>query len=145
MTTVNGRTGAQLIVQIGNGASPEVFTADCLINTTRGIAFSSSTQEDIVPDCDNPEDPAWVEITKDGLKATVTGAGKLHVDSIATWDDWFASDDAKNVRFLVSSKGYWQGAFKLTEWTPADNPDRKEKVNASITLASHGAVTWTAL
>jgi hypothetical protein len=38
MTDVAIVAGEQLLIQIGDGGSPETFTHSCLINTTRGIS-----------------------------------------------------------------------------------------------------------
>jgi hypothetical protein len=138
--------GKQLLVQIGDGADPEVFTADCLINTDRGLRLTSDTTSETISYCDEPDSPAWTEIDKNGLTATITGSGKLHTTSVEDWFDWFTGNDAKNCRVLLNGVsagkggGHWQGAFKLTEWE-ITGPER-EKVTSSVTLVSHGPVTW---
>lgn len=146
MAAVKTLNGEKLLVQIGDGASPETFTHDCLINTERGIAFSADTQEFIVPDCAAPEDPAWKVIEKDGLSASISGAGMLHTSSVETWFDWFKDADTKNVRVKIDvagadGGGYWEGAFHLTGMEITGT--RKEKSTVSVTLASSGALTWT--
>lgn len=145
-TPVKVLNGEQLLVQIGNGAEPEVFTADCLINTDRGIQFSSDTTEDVIPYCDAPDTPAWKQVTKDGLSATITGSGKLNTPSVSDWNDWFIGDDSKNCRVLLNGVslanggGYWAGAFKLTQWEVTGT--RKQKAEVSVTLVSDGPVVW---
>lgn len=147
MATVKTINGSQLLVQIGDGASPsETFTHDCLINTSRGIAFSADTNEFVVPDCLDPDAPAWKELTKDGLSAQITGAGVVHTSSIESWFDWFTSANTKNIRVKVNvagadGGGYWQGAFHLTAFEVSG--DRKAKAEVSVTLVSSGPVTWT--
>lgn len=146
MAVVKTMNGTKLLVQIGNGATPEVFTADCLINAERGIQFSADTNEFIVPDCDAPDEPAWKETTKDGLSATITGGGMLHTSSIETWFNWFKDDATKNVRVKVdvtgaNGGGYWEGAFHLTGFEV--NGERNQKAAVSVTLISSGVLTWT--
>lgn len=148
MAAVPRVTGSKLLVQIGNGATPtEVFAADCFINTSRGIKFTSETNEEIMPDCDNPNDPAWKSVTKDGLQATISGAGKLFTASVEEWWNWFKGDIGKNVRVRIdvlaaSGGGYWQGSFKLTEFEVSAGGN-KEVCEAQISLVSDGAITWT--
>jgi hypothetical protein len=145
-TPVKSLRGKQLLVQIGDGASPEVFASDCLINTDRGLRLTSDTTTETVSYCDEPDSPAWTEIDKNGLTATITGSGKLHTSSIQDWWDWYISNDAKNCRVLLNGVaaadggGYWEGAFKLTEWE-VTGPER-EKSTSAVTLVSHGTVTW---
>lgn len=145
MTAVPRVSGSKLLVQIGDGATPtETFAHDCFINTSRGIQFQSETNEFIMPDCDNPDDPSWKEVTKDGLSVTITGAGMLYAASAETWFNWWKDDATKNVRFKlnVAGTGYWAGAFHLTQLEISADSN-KDTATASITLVSSGAVTWT--
>lgn len=146
MATVKAMNGTSLLVQIGNGATPEVFAHDCLINTERGIQFQSETNRQVIPDCDTPDAPAWSVVNKDSFSATITGSGMLNTPSIKEWADWFASDDAKNVRVLLNGVtlanggGHWAGSYKLTGWEVTGT--RNEKATVSVTLESDGVVTW---
>lgn len=148
MAPVKAMNGTQLLIQIGDGATPtETFTHDCLINTSRGIQFASETNRQTIPDCLNLDEAAWQSLSKDGLTATITGSGMLHTVSVETWFNWFNSDDAKNVRVLLSGVtganggGYWAGAFKLTGFEVTG--DRNAKAEVSVTLENDGAITWT--
>lgn len=140
MTAITKLRGTQLLIKIGDGASPEVFTHRCLINTKRGIKFTSSANKVIVPDCDNPDDPAWNEVIKDALSALIDGAGKLDNKpaTITFFDAWFRGDEAKNVQVWLGTKGYWPGPFQLTGWELSG--DRGNNADASLTLESDGAL-----
>lgn len=144
MTAVPRVTGSKLLVQIGDGASPETFAHDCLINTQRGIQFTSERNEVIMPDCDNPDDPAWKDVELDGFQATINGAGMLYAASIEDWWNWYVSGAAKNVRFNITATGYWEGAFKLPEFNPAAADSNKDTATCTVTLVSTGAVSFTA-
>lgn len=136
MTAVSKLRGTQLYIKIGDAATPEVFSHPCLINTKRGIKFTSSANKVITPDCDNPDDPAWVEVIKDALSASIDGAGKLDnkAATITAYDAWFRSKDTKNVQVWLGTLGYWQGAFQLTDWEITG--DRGDNCDASIKLES---------
>ena len=147
MAPVPSVTGSKLLVKIGDGGSPETFAHDCLINTSRGIQFQSDTNQVIMPDCDNPDDPAWKSVQKDGLSATISGAGMLYTASVKDWFDWFNSDNAKNIQVainvaLASGGGYWSGAFKLSDFQ-VQAGGNKEVAEVTVTLVSDGALTWT--
>lgn len=129
-----------LYVKIGNGASPEVFTHDCTINSDRGIQFQSQGQDVYVPDCASPEAPAWREHYKTGLSATITGSGKADADSISAMDTWFRGDDAKNVKVFADDKGNWVGPFKLTDLQWSGDPLSGDPVAFTCTLQSHGEI-----
>lgn len=137
-------TGVQLLVKIETAADSGVFTHPCLINAERGIQFQSDTNQEVVPDCDNPDDPGWKLATKDGMSATITGAGKLDTDSIAAFDAWFRVDTAKTIRVYVNDIGYWSGSFKLSEWSLSG--ERGTRASCSVTMISDGEVgAWTPL
>lgn len=146
MSQVKYMNGTKLLIQIGNGATPsEVFAHDCLINTDRGIAFSADENRQVIPDCDNPDDPAWSVLNKDGLQAQITGSGMLHTTSLEAWFDWFNSDDAKNIRVVIdvpagAGGGYWEMAAKLTGFEVSGS--RNEKATISVTIGSDGPVAW---
>lgn len=147
MAPIKLLNGEQLLVQVGDGQTPtEGFAHDCLINTERGIQFSSSTNDTVAPDCNSPELPGWIVRNKDGLSATITGAGKVHVSSLKAWYAWYAGNDTKNVRTRVNAPsadggGYWQGAYHCTDFQVTGT--RKEHADVSVTLMSSGAVAWT--
>lgn len=130
--------GTALYIKVGDGADPEVFTHPCLINTQRGIQFQSSTNKIIVPDCDNPDDPAWTEAIKDSLGATINGAGTLDTASVASFDAWFRSPDPKNVQVWLAALGHWAGAFNLTNFEITG--DRGSLAEVTITLESSGVI-----
>lgn len=143
MTAVAAMNGTKLLVQLGDGQSAETFAHDCMINTERGIAFSADTNRVVLPDCDSPAAPAWSEVIKDGLAATINGAGVLHLTTISTWDAWFRGDISKNIRVNLNETGggYWEGAAKLTGWEI--NGTRNDNATVSVTIESDGVMTWT--
>lgn len=141
MTAISALKGTQLYIKVENDASPAVFAHPCLINTRRGIKFTSSTNQVIVPDCDNPDDPAWSQAIKDALKASIDGAG-THDNKFATlqfYDGWFRSKTSKRVQVWLGTVGCWSGDFQLTGWEI--NGDRNDNAQVSITLESDGALS----
>jgi hypothetical protein len=146
MTAVKTLAGESLLIQIGDGATPtETFTHDCLINTDRGISFSSDVTDVIVPDCDDPEAPAFKQRFIDGLSGDVSGAGILHTASVETWFNWFVSGDSKNVRVNQNvagalGGGYFAAAYKLASFSISGA--RKNLSTCEVSLVSTGAVTW---
>lgn len=135
--------GEKLFIKIGDGATPtEAFTHPCTVNADRGIQFQSSGNEVEVPSCNNPEDPVWSEFFKTVLSATITGAGKLDTAEVPMWAAWFNSDDAKNIKVYLDTGAYWSGPFKLTDFQITGA--RKNASECSLTLRSHGAITFNA-
>lgn len=137
--------GEQILIKIGDGADPEVFAHPALINTDRGIAFSSSVNSTPNPDPANPSAPAWNATDKDGLSATISGAGLLDLGDVADYFDWYEGQGTKNVEVVLQKTGglKFKGAFHLSEFQITGQ--RKNKATCSITLVSDGAVTRAAL
>lgn len=141
MATPTTLKGTQLYIKIENDASPQAFAHPCLINAERGIVFRSTTNDIVVPDCTDPDDPAWRELVKDALSAGVTGAGLLDnvFATISSYDAWYRSDDSKRIQVWLGTVGYWEGDFKLTEFGFTGN--RGTKAEVSLTMESDGVVS----
>lgn len=147
MAIIKHARGVKLVLKVGDGASPEVFTALCSINAARGITFTSATNEFPAIDCDDPERIAWLLREKASLSAAVTGAGTLNTPDIQTFYDWLTSPDSKNCQVIVdvpSADGgvIFEGAFHETDF--AITGDRGNKQECTITLASDGDVACVA-
>lgn len=139
--------GTKLLIKIGDGATPEVFTHNCSINGARSMTLSAGTNETSVPDCDDPDLMAWVGREKVSLSAQIQGAGVLNTPDIPFFDGYFRSPDPKNCRVVVDvpgadGGGYWAGAFHLTEF--AVDGDRGTKANFAATMVSDGSVSFSA-
>lgn len=145
MARPNTLRGTKLLLLLGNGATPEVFTQFCGI-TAKSINFQKNTGENFVPDCDNPDDPPWRELFASGLFVDITGEGIM--DSVVkdrmftAWKD----SDPLNARLELNVSaalggGYWNGAFQVTNLTFTGN-NEEGLATASISLGSSGEVTW---
>lgn len=147
MAAVKHARGVKLVLKVGNGADPEVFTAKCSINAARGISFSATTREFNIPDCSDPDMITWLAREKDSLSVSVTGAGMLNTTDVSDFFDWWKGEDAKNCQVVVdvpSADGgvIFTGAYHLTEFSITG--DRGGKQECAITLASDGEVTSAA-
>lgn len=146
MTAAKTIKGKSLLIQVGDGAGPEVFAHPCLINSDRGIVFTAETNETRVPDCDDPELIAWVNREKVSLSATINGSGTLHTADVEDFSDWFESESTKNMRVklngvvLANGGGHWAGAFHLVSFEVTGSLG--ELVQCSMSFASSGAVPW---
>src|SRR5262245_16708229 len=104
---------SQFLVQIGNGANPEVFASPCGLNS-RSFNRTAATNDTNVPDCDNPDDPSWLERDIVSLSAQISGAGVVADEDFDTWNDWFESGATRNVKITLGTR-VWIGAYKLTK------------------------------
>lgn len=136
--------GELLLIEIGNGQTPEQFNHPCVINTNRGINFQAETTDTPTFDCDKPGAIAWKQREKTLLSADITGAGRIYTGSTKVYSDWLASPNTKNVRVTIDAPpgkggGYWIGAYHLTQFQ-AESGGVGTTVDTSISLQSSGEV-----
>lgn len=139
--------GKSLLIQVGDGADPEVFAHPCLINASRGLIINADVNDSRIPDCSDPELIGWLGREKISLSASLNGAGTLNTTDTEDYFNWVTSADPKNVRFnlngvvLADGGGYIAGAFHLVTFEITG--DLGEKAQAALSFASDGALTWT--
>ena len=137
-------TFGKFIVLLGDGATPEVFTAPCGF-TDRSLELKANTSTTQVPDCDNPDAPAWEDKDVQTLSASITGQGVMALEALPIWRGWLFSAEAKNVRVKLDlpagkNPGYYQGAAILTSLKHDSNIG--EKVKLSVSIENTGAWSW---
>lgn len=147
MAEVKHARGVKLLIKVGDGGSPEAFETYCSVNAERGITFTAGTNDQEVVDCADPDAIAWMVREKSNLSASITGSGMLNTPDVQEFYDWLVSPDSKNVKVAVDVPSVdggvvFTGAFHLTEFSITGN--RGEKMQASISLSSDGAVTSAA-
>jgi hypothetical protein len=141
---------SKVLIKKGDGASPEAYTAPCLINGSKAIQITASYSEDVIPDCDNPDDPAQILRQADSISVTINGSGKLHQDDAKTYVDLALGGVAANWSIEVGTASA-TGAFKIrAPFVVTDfsiNTNRPTTAECDISLASSAltAASITAL
>jgi hypothetical protein len=136
------------LVLLGNGATPEVFTAPCGF-IKKALKFSAASSDTIVPDCDNPALPAWTLRNITSLSAQISGSGVLAMENLALWTNWLLSGADKNVQVQknlpgAQGGGYWQGAALLTDFSEdVDLKSEGGRTQQAVTIDSDGPWFWT--
>lgn len=141
-----GTRGVRLVVKVGNGATPEVFTPLCTINAERGITFNAQTNDETIPNCEDLDAIAWLVREKASLSVDVTGGGKSHKDDIKKLWDWWKSPESQNCQVVVdddvvANQITFEGPFHLTQFDL--NGGEGQKVASTMSLSSDGEVTAT--
>lgn len=110
---VNNVSGEQLLLLLGNGASPEVFIATSTINTTRSLDMTAIASVTELADVITPSNPAvtYRQIKSYDLK--FTGAGIADGPSILALLTFMQSGAQKNIRVVQNRTGA-QGGFNIT-------------------------------
>ncbi len=144
MARPNTMRFGKYLVLLGDGGSPENFAQPCGL-TERSLDLGADTNTTPVPDCDDPDAPAWAEADITTLKATISGQGVLAQEAHAIWRNWFFTGQAKNVRVLMdvplaNGGGYYYGAALLTQLKFDSNFG--DKVKVSVTITNTSAWAW---
>jgi hypothetical protein len=114
--------GEQIILQIGNGATPEVFSATCTINTTRGFTGTSKFSTTELADCTNPSNPAQTVRKIQSTDLSFDGAGVTDAPSILPLFQWgglgqgnanTGNSAAKNCKIIAGGSGA-NGGFTIS-------------------------------
>jgi predicted secreted protein len=133
--------GTKLLILVGDGAEPEVFSEPCGL-TTKSFDLAASTNSTLIPDCADPEAPAWEAKDVNALSATVTGSGVMAIESFDVWESWFSSAESRSAQIKLNDAGlgHWLGTFILTSLKYGGQ--RGQKVTLEISLVNDGAVVW---
>ncbi len=137
--------GTKVRLLQGDGETPtEGFTAFCGL-TARSINFQTNTNETFVPDCADPDAPAWRELAKAGRYVSISGSGILDMNALPRYQEAYDDDEAVNYRVEIAvpaldNGGHWAGPFMLTNFSVTGNDG--EHANVEVTLESAGAVVW---
>jgi TP901-1 family phage major tail protein len=137
---MTAQRGRDLLIKIGDGADPEVFTTLAGLRATT-LAFNAQAVD--VTNADSAD--MWRELLAAGVKsATVSGSGVFKdAASDATLRAAFFSAAIGNFQLVIPSFGALTGPFKITA-LQYDGPYDGE-VKVSLSLASAGALSFASL
>ena len=130
---------SKFMVKIGDGAEPEVFTDPCGL-TSKGFTRTANLNDTNIPDCDDPDAPAWLGRDVVSYQASIAGSGVVAQESFETWEDWWNAGETRNVRIELGTpvEYAWTMPAKLQEFVI--NAERGNKAEMTVTLVSDGAV-----
>ncbi|HRP26019.1 phage tail tube protein [Thauera sp.] len=135
------------IIALGDGGSPEVFTAPCGF-TSKAFNFTRNLAEVNIPDCDDPDAPDWLGRDVVSLSASVSGSGVLAAESIETWLAAVNTTASVNVTVTVT---YTTGVLTMTGAMQIESfgvsAEQGQKVSVDVSMQSDGEMTvgWTPL
>lgn len=144
MATQPNFSGRRLIIRVGNGASPEVFSIFCTFNGDRAIQFDAATTDEMDIDCDDPTAVGWMVSQVDSLSATISGAGRVKAQDVPEFFDWFSSGEPRNLEVEIDAPngGTFEGSALLTSWNV--NGGETGSATADLSMRFTGPVTYTA-
>jgi hypothetical protein len=147
VTPVKYASGVKLLIMVGDGGSPEIFTAFCTINAARSVVGDAATNDFNIPDCEDPDALGWLAREKVSLSYSATGAGILNTPDVQAFTDWLADPNSRNCQIVVDIPAtdggvIFAGPFHLTHFEITG--DRGAKMAATLNLISDGEILVTA-
>lgn len=137
---MSAQRGRDLLLKIGDGASPENFATVAGLRATT-LAFNAQSID--VTNADSAD--MWRELLGAGVKsATISGSGVFKdAASDATLRAAFFNQTLANWQIVIPHFGVVSGPFKLTSLQYEGPYDGEVKL--SLSLASAGALTFAGI
>lgn len=138
--------GTYFSLMLGDGGSPETFTALCGI-TTRAFTHQSQTSNVFTRDCADPENVPVRNLISTGEMWTLTGSGTLNRLNLAAIQ---GADNGQthNWRYLFTEptadlvyQGYYAGPGQITSLKITGDDANFAAID--ITIESDGQWNWT--
>lgn len=136
---------AQQSILLSDGATPAVFSAPCGF-TSLNLTVNIETNTTNVPDCEDPDLPAWLVSDEVSKQMVLGGTGVLDTDAMQIWRDWLLDGGEKDIRWstdgtLANGGGYFAAPGILTTYEETGERGQRWQVNVGITL--NGKPTFT--
>ena len=130
-------------VLLGNGDSPLTYTAPCGF-TSKSLTLTKNLQDINLPDCDDPDAPAWVGRDVQSLSAAISGEGVLAAESVDEWLEAFEDTDSVPVRIEIEfpiSTYVYTGLMHVAEMVLG--AEQGGRVTNNVSMQSDGELVRT--
>ncbi|AGB71031.1 MULTISPECIES: phage tail tube protein [Rhizobium] len=133
--------GRLLLIKIGDGADPEVFTNLCGLKT-RSFNMSANEVDTTIPSCTNPGGPVQKTSRPGIANRTFTGSGNF-VSSAASdvFMNHVRASEAFNAQVIVPGDGTYQGSWMVTDFSFSG--DVEPNMEFSATFVAADVLTFT--
>ena len=140
-----------VIVMLGDGATPtELFEAPCGVTSINWTTSTNTNDEDL-PDCENNDAVGYQSPTVVSIGDQVQLQGFVDGDSHKAWIEFIQSGEPKNVRIVYDKgtnagggrKGHYQFPAIVTNREEAF--ERRQSGRINVTLVAKSMPVWTPL
>ncbi len=134
--------GRLLLIKIGDGADPEVFTNLCGLKT-RSFNMSANEVDTTIPSCTNPGGPVQKTSRPGIANRTFTGSGNFVSSSASdVFMNHVRASEAFNAQVIVPGDGTYQGSWMVTDFSFSG--DVEPNMEFSATFVAADVLTFTA-
>lgn len=137
--------GSSVAIFLESSTAPGTFNRPCGLNS-HSASFTKNTTEVLVPDCDDPELPAWVARGVESLDFSANGSGILAAEALDDWWDAFNTTESVRARIYVGKPSdtangrYWEGLVHITGFEITG--ERGNRAQATVSVVSDGELTY---
>ncbi len=134
--------GRLLLIKMGDGADPEVFTTICAL-TTKSITINNEEIDITTPDCDAPGGSMWTEVIDGAKRLSFSGNGisKGRSEELSALNVALASTPEANLQVVLPNFGTFASRFFFQSFEVGG--EQNGAVTLSMTTGSTGPVTFT--
>lgn len=134
------------LLMLGDGETPtEGFAAPCgfeSLNMTVNIETSTTN----IPDCDDPDLPAWLASDEVSKQMVLSGEGVLDRDANILWRGWLLEGGERTIRWVTKGTsaqggGYYEAPAILSTYEEVGQRGNRWRQNIGLTV--NGKPTWT--
>lgn len=133
----------KFFVRLSDGETPPSFVAPCGF-TSKSFTRNKTLNEVQIPDCDDPDAPAWSARDVASMSATISGSGVLAQAAVPTWEEALASTESieceVELEYPDGSTDVYTGLFHLESFEVTGALG--ERVNVSVTMQSDGEIEY---
>lgn len=137
--------GSSVAIYLESSTTPGEFNRPCGLNS-HSATFTKNLTEVMVPDCDDPELPAWVARGVESLDFSANGSGILAAEALDDWWGAFNTTESVLARIYVgkatdtANGRYWQGMVHVNSFEITG--ERGNRAQASVSVVSDGELTY---
>ena len=137
--------GSSVAIFLEDPASPGTYLRPCGLNN-HTATWTKNTVDVNVPDCDDPELPAWIERGVESLDFSASGNGILAAEAIDAWWEAFNTTESILARIYIGKPTdtlngrYWEGRVHLSNFEASGA--RGGKADASVNIVSDGELIF---
>ncbi|MDO3431190.1 phage tail tube protein [Rhizobium sp. CBN3] len=141
MASVGQVLGRTLLIKIGDGADPEVFSNLCGLKT-RSFNLSAGEVDTTIPDCANPGNVVQKTSRPGIANRTFTGSGAYVAGAnMSAFMTHVINATAFNAQVIVPGLGTFAGTWFVTDFTASG--DVEPNMEFSATFTAGDTLTFT--